>query len=470
VTDKKRQRPLTGEPSAAQFGERLALSALTSDPRQIRRHTEKNLTMIGDGLRAVGAARSIVLDEDNAILAGNGTIEAAAKAGFSKVRVIEADGTEIIAVRRRGLTEKQKVELALYDNRSSDFAEYDGEALARVTDLVGLDAELFFSGAERAALLGLEPDAKTGLTDPDEVPAVRATTIKPGDLFALGPHRIMCGDCTDRAVVARVLGGAGAAFAFTSPPYLDQRAYGGGDQSTETLATFLEVAAAEGVKLFAVNLGIVRRGAAIVPHWDHYTAAAVRAGLKLVSWNVWYQGANASIGRLTAMFPIEHEFILVYGPGTVALRKHVPNKTAGEVHHPTDRQSDGRLVKKPPVLIAPHRALGTVLELSSNQADDLTRAHPARFPVALVIPYLQACTTVGALVYEPFCGSGSTLIAAEQTDRAARCIELHPPYVQLAIDRWEAFTGQKAALISEPKTGSRVRAAQRPAAARKKRR
>lgn len=139
--------------------EQLAIEKLTSDPRQIRRHTDRNLTMIGDGLKAVGAARSIVVDESNAILAGNGTIEAARLQGFTKVRIIEADGSEIIAVRRRGLSEKQKVELALYDNRSSDFAEYDASALARITDLVGVDAALFFSPAEHAAMFGGEAGA-----------------------------------------------------------------------------------------------------------------------------------------------------------------------------------------------------------------------------------------------------------------------------------------------------------------------
>ena len=129
-------------------GETIAIGALKADPRQVRRHTDRNLTMIGDGLKAVGAARSIVVDEQNVILAGNGTIEAARDRGFSKVRVVEADGTEIIAVRRRGLTDKQKLELALYDNRSSDFAEYDAAALTRITELVGVDAEAFFSAAE----------------------------------------------------------------------------------------------------------------------------------------------------------------------------------------------------------------------------------------------------------------------------------------------------------------------------------
>jgi ParB-like chromosome segregation protein Spo0J len=165
---------------AAETAETIAIDQLRPDPRQIRTHTDRNLTMIGDGLRAVGAARSIVLDEQNVILAGNGTIEAARRNGFSKVRVVEADGTEIIAVRRRGLTEKAKVELALYDNRSADFAEYDAAALTKITELLGIDPEAFFSAAEHAELLE-EPRGHAGsLADRFVVPPFTVLDARQG--------------------------------------------------------------------------------------------------------------------------------------------------------------------------------------------------------------------------------------------------------------------------------------------------
>ena len=160
--------------------ETIAIGQLRPDPRQIRTHTDRNLTMIGDGLRAVGAARSIVVDEANVVLAGNGTIEAARRAGFSDVRVVEADGTEIIAVRRRGLTDKQKVELALYDNRSSDFAEYDAAALTRITELVGVDAAAFFSAAEHADLLGEARGTAGSLADRFVVPPFTVLDARQG--------------------------------------------------------------------------------------------------------------------------------------------------------------------------------------------------------------------------------------------------------------------------------------------------
>src|SRR6185436_11177589 len=96
------------------------VGALVPDPRNARKHNQRNIGMIADSLQKLGAARSIVIDEDNVILAGNGVIEAAGEVGLEKVIVVEATGHEIIAVRRRGLTLQQKVDLALRDNRAAE--------------------------------------------------------------------------------------------------------------------------------------------------------------------------------------------------------------------------------------------------------------------------------------------------------------------------------------------------------------
>jgi hypothetical protein len=125
----------------------LHIADLTQDPRNARKHNERNLDMIHDSLRDVGAARSIVIDENNVILAGNGTIQAAEKAGFRNVRVIEANGDEIIAVKRPNLTPEQKTRLSLFDNRSSELAEWDAEVLQELAD-EGLDLSSFFNNDE----------------------------------------------------------------------------------------------------------------------------------------------------------------------------------------------------------------------------------------------------------------------------------------------------------------------------------
>ena len=120
----------------------IHIKDLHPDPRNARRHTPRNIGMISDSLRAVGAGRSIVIDEHNEILAGNGLVEAAAEAGITKVQVVEADGETVIAVRRTGLTKTQKQQFALFDNRTAELAEWDIDVLKGLA-LDGLDLAPF---------------------------------------------------------------------------------------------------------------------------------------------------------------------------------------------------------------------------------------------------------------------------------------------------------------------------------------
>jgi len=130
----------------------ITLTDLKPDPKNARRHPERNLQMIQKSLQEVGAARSIVIDEDNVILAGNGVIAAAEAAGIRRVHVIEAGGEEIIAVRRTGLTDEQKVKLALYDNRTAELAEWNAEQLVADLD-AGLDLGNMWQDYELQELL-----------------------------------------------------------------------------------------------------------------------------------------------------------------------------------------------------------------------------------------------------------------------------------------------------------------------------
>jgi hypothetical protein len=116
---------------------------LIPDPKNRRKHTPRNVGMIVDALQKVGSGRSIVIDENNEVLAGNATIEAAGEAGITKLKVIDATGNEIVAVRRTGLTTDQKRDLAIYDNRTGELADWDVEQLLEDAD-VGVDLSLFF--------------------------------------------------------------------------------------------------------------------------------------------------------------------------------------------------------------------------------------------------------------------------------------------------------------------------------------
>jgi hypothetical protein len=137
--------------NARQNGESVHISDLLPDPENRRKHNPRNVGMVVDALQRVGAARSIVIDEKGVILAGNGVVDAAAEAGIHRVQVIESDGSTLVAVRRRGLTDEQKRDLAISDNRTGELAEWDIEQLA--SDRAdGLDLSPWFSENEQARL------------------------------------------------------------------------------------------------------------------------------------------------------------------------------------------------------------------------------------------------------------------------------------------------------------------------------
>ena len=134
--------------------DKLTIHDLKPDKRNPRKHSTRNLEMIRRSLSEVGAARSIVISSDNEVLAGNGVIEAAAQAGIERVRVVEADGNEIIAVRRTGLTEEQKRKIVYYDNRTAELAEWDW-AMVREDSESGLDLSHVFDAPQLEALFSL---------------------------------------------------------------------------------------------------------------------------------------------------------------------------------------------------------------------------------------------------------------------------------------------------------------------------
>ena len=196
-----------------------SINDLQNDPKNARKRTDRSAKLIKQSLEEYGAARSIVIDENNRILAGNGTIAGAKAAGIKNLKIIEADGDEIIAVKRSNLTEDQKVGLAIADNRTGDLSEWDIDMLEQLSKEHDLND--FFDKKELDDILSKkEVLPAEGLTDPDDVPEVPEEPItKEGDLYILGNHRLLCGDSTNIQHVEKLMDGNKADMVFTDPPY-----------------------------------------------------------------------------------------------------------------------------------------------------------------------------------------------------------------------------------------------------------
>jgi DNA modification methylase len=254
----------------------------------------------------------------------------------------------------------------------------------------------------------------------------------------------MCDDSTSIDDVDKLMNGQKAQFCFTSPPYADQREYNGGKElSTEHLATFIRTASGF-CNFFAVNLGISRKDGEINQYWDDYIIEAKNCGLKLLSWNIWNrEGMGGSIGNMTAMFPIEHEWIFVFGNDVKDINRTRDNKHAGESGKSTIRQKDGETTPNK-WAINKKGKIGTVFTCDFARGK---KEHPAMFPVEFPIGYIESCTNSNDVVYEPFGGAGSTMIAAEKLGRKSYVMELDPKYCDVIVKRWEDFTGKKAELV-----------------------
>lgn len=286
-----------------------------------------------------------------------------------------------------------------------------------------------------------------GLTDDDAVPEVpKKAKTKTGDLYILGEHRLLCGDSTKQEDVERLMDGQKVDLCFTSPPYSDLRDYNNTNNlNPEKLSDFIKTSN-NYVNYFCINLGIKREKGEIVEYWQIYIEKAKSLGLKLLSWNVWNrENAGFSVGQITAMFAIQHEFIFVFGKETQKLKLTITNKTAGEFNdHSWNRNQDGSLTKGNDLYIRKKRQLGTVLTCINEQSRKFTKEHPAIYPVHLPLAYIEAFNTD---CYDPFLGSGSTMIACEKLNRKCFGMEIDPVYCDVIVKRWEDFTGKKAVLV-----------------------
>ena len=308
--------------------------------------------------------------------------------------------------------------------------------------------------AEVAEDAGLYQDDAKEIVE-DEIPEPPAEAItKPGDLWLLGDHRLLCGDSTKAEDVERLMAGAKADLCFTSPPYGQQRDYTkeGKEKCQDwdglMRGVFGNLPMA-GAGQVLVNLGMIHRDGEWIPYWDGWIEWMRQQGWRRFGWYVWDK-LSGMPGDWNGRLAPAHEFIWHFNRQHVYPEKFVECKDAGRVVAGRTRGVDGELrvhtSTKRGDAVQPYKIHDNVFRCGTSKGQQID--HPASFPIALPSIAIQSWP---GLAYEPFCGSGTTLIAAEQLGRKCYGMEISPQYCDVIVKRWETLTGKKATLEKRKK-------------------
>ncbi|MDD3028824.1 MAG: site-specific DNA-methyltransferase [Alphaproteobacteria bacterium] len=403
----------------AKMAERIELwptEKLVPYDRNPRTHSAEQVEQIAASIVEFGFLNPILVDTASGIIAGHGRLMAAKQLGLKDVPVVILDH----------LTDDQKRAYVIADNKLALNAGWDEELLRKEMEELaasGFDLPIIgFSDDELAALLEGANDGE-GLTDEDAVPEAPAEpNTKPGDLYILGNHRLLCGDSTVLDDVERVLDGALADMVFTDPPYNVDYGNAAKDKMRGTDRRIMNDNLGDGFEQFlydvCVNMLAVCKGALYVcmssSELHTLQKAFVSAGGKWSTFVIWAKN-TFTLGR--ADYQRQYEPIL-YG------------WKQGNDH-----------------FWCGARDQGDVWFVNKPVKNDL---HPTMKPVELVERAIQNSSKSRDIILDCFGGSGTTMIAAEKTERQARLIELDPKYCDVIVARWEEFTGKKAELKEAP--------------------
>lgn len=407
--------------------ENWPVGKLKPNPRNVRTHSKRQCRALAHVINDIGFINPVIVDEDGMILAGHGRVEAAKLLGLAAVP----------AIRVAELTDAQKRAYVLADNKLAERAGWDQDALAAELGelsvlLPEVDLSLELTGFELGDVDRLLSDTEEHkAAAPDDEPAeVPQTPIcKPGDLWTLGRHRLLCGDARDGGLVQQLLGDERVDLTFTDSPYnvpIDGHAVGNGQISHPDFAMASGEMSAEQFTAFLRSIceiiaQVSRDGALafICMDWRHLrelqdAADGVFSEMKnLVVW-------SKTNGGMGSLYRSAHELIAVFKVGA---GEHVNNVQLGKF---------GR--NRTNVW-----TYAGVNAFKAGRNEELA-SHPTCKPVALVVDAIKDVSARGDVVLDLFGGSGTTLIAAERTGRRARLMEIEPRYCDVIIKRFEQIT------------------------------
>jgi DNA modification methylase len=393
--------------------ERWPVAKLIPNARNARTHTEAQVDQIAASIHEWGWTSPVLVNEAGVIIAGHGRVRAAQKLGLKEVPVMVA----------KGWTNAQIRAYALADNRLALSAGWDEELVAlEIAELqeIGFDIDLIGFTTSEIAAFGSQQNG--GLTDPDETPEPPANPIsRTGDIWLLGIHRLLCGDSTATADVKKVLGSVRPHLMVTDPPYGVEydptwRARAGVNLNKRRLGKVANDNKADWREAWALFPGSV----AYVWHAGRY-ASTVQDSLSAVGFDVRSQiiWAKDRFALSRGHYHWQHE------PCWYAVRN-------GSASWTGDRKQS------------------TLWQIPAREGQGFE--HGTQKPVDCMKRPIENNSSPGQAVYEPFCGSGTTIIAAEITGRSCHAVELMPQYVDVAVQRWQAFTGEQAKLDGDGRT------------------
>ncbi|MEO5355093.1 MAG: site-specific DNA-methyltransferase [Magnetococcus sp. XQGC-1] len=407
-----------------------------------RTHSDAQVAKVAASVKEFGFTSPILVDGQDGIIAGHCRLMAARKLGLEQVPVIILDH----------LSDAQRRAYILADNKLALEAGWDNDILAAELDRLqedGYDLEVIgFSDEELGGLLdGMEEQDEGGDGGGEEsIPEPPKTPITcPGDLWLLGEHRLICGDATDLAIVHAVMAGEQADLCFTSPPYGQQRDYtqkiGDWDALMQGVFSVLPVGQ---LGQILVNLGLTYAQNDWNPYWLDWSEWMRSKGWRRFGWYVWDQGSGLPghwNGRLAPSF----EFVFHFNKEARTPNKIVPKQADSIVDRENNtglRNPDGSICQwsSPEASLQTHKIPDSVLRITrhSNRGE-LEKDHPAMFPIALPEFVLSAYSNPGEVVFEPFCGSGTSIIAAQRIGRKSRAVEIAPEYVDVAVLRFQKY-------------------------------
>lgn len=430
---------------------RVPIANLKPDPGNPRVHSRKQIRQIAESIKAFGFLVPVLVDRRDQVVAGHGRIKAAELLGWTEVPTIRLDH----------LSEAQAKAFLLADNKLTENAEWDprllGESL-RDLSLQDLDFSLETTGFEMAEIdlliEGLE-EGPPGDDPADEVPAIPEIAVSQlGDFWALGPHRVLCGNALEAEAFATLMGGRKAVLVFVDPPYnvpIEGHVGGSGAiHHREFAMASGEMTEPEFTAFLSTSLGLLAQHSVdgalhyVCMDWRHGSellAAGRSAYSELKNLCVWVKD-NAGMGSL---YRSQHELVFVFKHGKGPHQNHVQLGQFGRYRSNVWRyagvNSFGRATEE-----------GNLLAL-----------HPTVKPTALVADSLKDASSRGDIVLDAFLGSGTTLMAAERTGRVCHGLEIDPLYVDTLIRRWQAFTSQQAVHLGTGLTFAEVEAERTPA-------